>query len=136
MSKNNKGSAVIELCFIMPMLLGIIVLCVFIFIDSINDSSIRSEVYTTLYTYNLDADAEDKKTECIININNQLVGVFSVSDIDICDDEGKICLGIENDYVSGGVVHQYLVGDKNYEVEYDLCTDRLRRWQLYGDIVQ
>jgi len=136
MKEKNKGSAVIEVCMIMPLLLGIIVLCIFLFIDSINDSVIRSDAYATLYTYNINADADEEREECIININNHLIGVFCLEDIDISEDDGEISLSVKSDYISGGNLHQYITEDKKYKTEYELCTKRLRRWQLYGDFVQ
>ena len=136
MSENNKGSAIIEVCMIMPILLAIIVLCIFLFIDSINDSVIRSDAYTTLYTYNVKADKDEEQEKCIVNINNHMIGVFCLSDMDICADEGEVSAAIRSDYITGGSLHQYIVEDKSYKVEYDLCTKRLRRWQVYGDVLQ
>lgn len=120
MIKENRGSSTIEMCFVMPIILGIIMLYVFAFIDSINNSVIRSNSYTTLYTYNIGDSMQEEKNKCIININNHLIGNFSIADMSIADEDGKISLRAEG----------------KYEVEYDLRTDRLRRWQLYGDVVQ
>ena len=65
-----------------------------------------------------------------------MIGVFCLEDIDISEDDGEISLAVKSDYVSGGNLHQYITEDKKYKTEYELCTKRLRRWQLYGDFVQ
>ncbi len=46
---NNKGSAVIELSFIMPIVLGIIVLLIYAFLDLREESKSQCDKYTALY---------------------------------------------------------------------------------------
>lgn len=46
---NDKGSAVIELSFIMPIVFGIIVLLIYAFLDLKEESKNQCDKYTALY---------------------------------------------------------------------------------------
>ncbi len=69
----NKGSITVEMSFIMPIVIGIVMLIIFTLIKSKDDAQFQSENYVELYLY-------------------------------------------DGDMIQGG------------------CSDRLRRWQLYGDV--
>ncbi len=135
LKNNNRGSAVIEISLLMPVVLSLVVSCIFLFIDSINDSVIRSDSYITLYTYSIE-DAQEKEDECFVNINNHLVGAYSIEEGNISDDGEEVSIELNENDILGGKTHKYVFGAKSYRTEYDLCTKRLRRWQLHGDIVQ
>ena len=73
-AQDNKGSTVIEMCFIMPIILGIVVLIIFTLIKNKDYAKNQCDNYTQLYLY------EDSMI-------------------------------------------------------YGECQERLRRWQLYGDVL-
>lgn len=72
--ENNRGSITVEMSFIIPIVIGIIMLIIFTFMKSKSDAEVQSADYIELYLY----------------------------------DE---------------------------EMIYGKCSDRLRRWQLYGDVL-
>lgn len=107
----NKGSATVEMCFIMPVIVCIVAGLIFLFLYSIQDSQIQAACYTALYTY---AGQQDEmvvegageiysNADCLQNIQSLQAGT-----------DGGIC----------------------YRTEYGQRTARLRRWQLYGDVFQ
>ncbi|MBE5946796.1 MAG: hypothetical protein E7259_07645 [Lachnospiraceae bacterium] len=131
----NRGSATLEMTLIIPLVLWIVVNVIFIFIDSINDSVIRSEVYTSLYSYNVDVSNEEEEGKLLLNINEHLIGVYTVDELELSSDAGVVSVAIDSGNISGGEVHEYKINDMEFSTEFDLCTSRLRRWQLYGDIL-
>ena len=47
--KNNKGSTIVEVTFIMPILIFIIVAVIFLFLDVINDAVVQGDGYLGIY---------------------------------------------------------------------------------------
>lgn len=131
----NRGSATLEMTLVIPLVLWIIVNVIFIFIDSINDSVIRSEVYTSLYSYNVDVSNEEEEGKLLLNINEHLIGVYTIDELELSSDDGVVSVAMDSGGVSGGEIHEYKIKDMEFSTEFDLCTSRLRRWQLYGDIL-
>ena len=132
----DNGSTTVEMCIIMPVLLGLIVLTTGIFISLYVDIEIFSKSYTQLYTY---YQPNMNELEMKSDLEEELVkhydGKVDVLTVYTCTENGVIEVklksfdsGPEGLYVYGG-------GEFSYNLEYDKCTSRLRRWQLLGDIV-
>lgn len=110
----NSGSTTVEMCFVMPVVVVIIIFCLMLLLTPINDIKAQETSYSAIYTYS--GDVED-----IIN--------------------EQIMLYEENGFVYGCAKCKkessyYKNREVTYRTEYDKCTPRLRRWQMYGDIFQ
>ena len=116
--KNNKGNATVEMCFIMPIILWICVNVIYIFMDVIGDGVTQGECYLAIYTYIDKQKQTDEKYHLPARLKEHHI---------VCQSKQFL---IENKGYSYG-------GSTNiYKTDYDLCTRRLRRWQLYGDVLQ
>ena len=47
----NKGSSVVEMSLIMPIIFGIVVMVIVLFLDTIRDGLVQQEGYSVIYTY-------------------------------------------------------------------------------------
>ena len=47
----NKGSSVVEMSLIMPIIFGIVVMVIFLFLDTVRDGLVQQEGYSVIYTY-------------------------------------------------------------------------------------
>lgn len=116
--KNNKGSATVEMCVVVPIILWICVNIMFVFMDVIGDSLSQGECYFAIYSFSDNQRPyEGDYTQPVLEKDHHL-----------------LCQGKQTN--NGGDGYFY-TGNRNiYKTEYDLCTIRLRRWQLYGDVLQ
>lgn len=119
---NNKGSATVEMSFIMPMVIVVVSLIIMIFVSELNDGITQGVIYENLYQYNRNLDEKILKE----NISNDINDVY-VGSVDLLISEyrnnGNITVDIDK--------KKYI-----YSTEYNKCSQRLRRWQLYGNILQ
>ncbi len=131
MSKNNSGSTTVEMCFVMPIVFSVIVICLGILLSSVTEIRAQEMAYSAIYTYSgindFYGDTEYTQNNALENKANKADGQVTVY-----EKKGNLygyttniegILGIKNKKVT-------------YRTEYDRCTTRLRRWQLYGDIFQ
>lgn len=116
--KNNKGIATVEMCVVVPLVLWICVNIIFVYLDVIGDGVSQGECYFEIYTF-----SEDKR---------QQEGEFAQAVIK--KDHNLLCKGKQ--YADEGVDYLYKGNPNTYKTEYDMCTMRLRRWQLYGTVLQ
>ena len=96
----NEGSSVVEMSLVMPVIFGILVLVLWLFLDTVTDGRTQQDGYCTIYTY-------QKGT------------------IPIPEETGKL---EKNNYIYTQDGHVFIT-------EMDVCSSRLRRWQLYGNII-
>ena len=116
----NRGSATVEISLIMPIIIYIVINIIFLKLDSVNDGVIHGEVYTSLYTYDESKDIALVESNIENEISSRLVGGLKMPDINVSKQDNSI--GI-------------FAGNVNGETECGVCTERLRRWQMYGDIL-
>lgn len=109
---NNKGSTTVELSLVMPVIFFIITMCIAIIVNVSQDARAQSEAYCEIYEYK-DVYAAG--------------GIKDIGKIKIKNGE------LYTDSVSYRGILWYRTPVKTYKTEYDKCSDRLRRWQLYGD---
>ena len=133
---DDKGSAIIEITLIMPIIIFILVFVMFWFLDVINDGIIQGESYSEIYTLSLGDDREGITDDLLESFNRQIVGVNNTPQIEIKVDRGTISVYADGTDLQGGNIYLYQGRKNTFSREYDLCTDRLRRWQLYGDILR
>lgn len=131
---DNCGSATVELILLMPIILFIIVKVIFLFLDSMNDGIIRGEVYTTLYTYEENKDLEILRNGIETDIQQIIIG-GEMPSLNIYREKYKIGLELYGQAAVGGGRYEYNSESIKYSVESGVCTSRLRRWQLYGDVL-
>ncbi len=92
----NKGSITIEMCFVMPIIIGIIMILISIILSGLNEGEALGKSQLTVYQYSPEYSVEEGMD--IVEENNSITS-------------------------------------KGCTREWDVCTDRLRRWQLYGDVL-
>ncbi len=116
---NNRGSAVVEMSLIVPILFGIFVLVLTLFLDTVRDSLIQQEGHTQLYTFD---------ERLLRGSSNGNLQVQNHEQLQAPDYENEI--GILMD-------HKYLYEKEGhcFSMETGVCCSRLRRWQLYGNII-
>lgn len=105
----NKGSATVELSLIMPLVLFAVIFCVYIIANVYVDALAQETGYSSIYTY-----IEKEKTNKAVELKNGCA---------FCTPENFRGLG------------NYTNNKVTYKTEIDKCTSRLRRWQLYGNIL-
>lgn len=113
MKKKNRGSATVEVTLLIPVLLMIVVACIFLIVNSVQDGSIQGDIYSALYSY-----CGEQGDNLVYNGNGY---IYSYSD----------SMEERNIIPNGGTPDRV-----RFQTEYDTCTSRLRRWQLYGDILR
>lgn len=107
--KNNNGMAVVEITLIIPIILLVIVMLIRLFISIIYIQWRQSDSYVSLYTYSGEEYTDD--------------GGYSS---DIIKEKGNIQISITHE---DGETYEY-------RTEYGKCSDRLLRWQLYGELYE
>lgn len=112
--KNNRGYATLEGTIVMAITMLIVLMVIFLFMDTVLDGKIWEDCYGEIYTFSME---DVSKT-----------GV-SYEDFHVVVDTAKINCGYS------GFAYRYETGQKIFETEYDICSNRLRRWQLYGDVL-
>ena len=128
--KTDRGYATVELTLIMPLLVILIILITGLFIDTVNDAALRAESYEYLYTYNR-YSAESPKEKGELSFSHTLMG-HAGTGAEVFTAGGEVAVSAFHmeRKVDGG----YATGSSaEYRTEYDKTTERLRRWQLYGD---
>ena len=160
MIKENKGQIVIEMCFIMPMVVGIIFLSLFIFIYVMNRAVAAAEVYTVLYTkeaYLIGQDdiSEEEITsilqsEISDSLSDRLYLIQEVgAEVELCGADGILSSYADAGYISAEVTDSMeceglfmLISDATLDdriygrQELRDTSNNLRRWQIYGKILQ
>lgn len=108
----NKGSSVVEMSLIMPIIFGIVVMVIFLFLDTVRDGLVQQEGYSVIYTYQEGVGLREQLEE-MKNAKTRDAGQAVISDGNYrYEKEGHVCI-----------------------TEVDVCSNRLRRWQVYGNIV-
>lgn len=108
----NKGSSVVEMSLIMPIIFSIVVMVIFLFLDTVRDGLVQQEGYSVIYTYQEGAGLHEQLEE-MKNAETRDAGQTVISDGNYrYEKEGHVCI-----------------------TEVDVCSNRLRRWQVYGNIV-
>ena len=113
----NRGSSVVEMSIVMPIILGVLVLVLTLFLDTVEDSLTCRDGYSLLYTYDKDVLGNIRETNQGLQQydyqNNNEAGFVTFS-------QNKYC---------------YTKNDHSFIRETGVCSSRLRRWQFYGDVI-
>ena len=108
----NKGSSVVELSLIMPIIFGVLVMVIMLFLDTVRDGLVQQDGYSVIYTYEENSGLQEK----------------------IEDTKEKVDAGASYAGISNGN-YCYEKEGHVFVTEVDVCSSRLRRWQVYGNIV-
>lgn len=128
----NRGSTTVEMCFVMPIILGILVMVIYLMFDAVNDSIVRGNCYTAIYTYRGDK-GKDLAGALTEGIGGALIGTDEGLLVTAGAGKGSVKACVHSEGDDGGYV--YRVDAMEFETEYDKTTDRLRRWQFYGNVL-
>lgn len=101
----NRGSSTVEMCFIMPLIIILITAFIYLFLYIMDDGRKQAMSYVQLYTYN--------------------------SEGEVAESYGEIYYAAAKEEGRYGIDRKM----KIYKTEYGVRTGRLRRWQLYGDVL-
>lgn len=145
--EKNSGYVTLEVTLIVPMVIGILMLAIYLMIDCIYDAAMLGTAYTDLYSYNGDvsvkelADATKQELSSSIPFASIMVdgveteGILANHTISLVakagDNQGSAG---QNKNKTGGA-YSYESGIMSLKRDYKACADRLRRWQLYGDVI-
>ena len=132
----NKGSTIVEVSLIMPFIIFIIVFVIFWYLDIINDAIVQGEAYCGIYELSVGEDKTVIESGIVSEINDRIIGAGNEPDVLIEIKSGEIYAYTDSKSVKGGKVYIYHGNSVTYKREYDKCTQRLRRWQLYGNILR
>ena len=127
---NNKGSAVLEMCLIMPVVIIICFGLITLFFDNINDALVRGNIYTALYSYSEDK-SDNICDEVYSDIREEAIGTLRLN-ISHNQNKNSVSL-VTKDEEQGIGAYIYENKGLEYKTEYGICTKRLRGWQFYGD---
>lgn len=126
--KNNRGVIIVETSLIMPLILGIIFLVIYGLVYVMNVETVRCGMYSAIYTIPIGTmeeeavyinDMEQEIEESLIWCEPQVIPLYM---------DGNVCCACSFDMNGRTMVYA--------KTEYSLCTSRLRRWQLYGNLAE
>lgn len=127
---NNRGSITVEMCFVMPVVIAVVMILIFITLRGLNEGTVLGVSQLMVYEYSERETDVGKGTGSSGNelqdgiMLDLVVGSFFV-------DENGISASVrscENEL--------YSISTMGCTRERNLCTDRLRRWQLYGNVLR
>lgn len=121
---DDKGSATVEISLIIPVILFVIVLIIRLYIRLIDEGAVFGNTYKELYLYGVEADeqyVEDKMNE-----------LLSVA---VLDKESSYGVSVSSTNGVVAMISNYNEHTLRSSTEYNKCTSRLRRWQVYGDVI-
>ncbi len=129
---DNRGSITVEMCFVMPIVIGIVMMLVMIILRGLNEGIALGSVQVLIYEYS-DIDEGSGITYDRVNDIEKLEGNMVLDQIAGGFDIGKesISLVVESSLDT----NNYAMSSQNCKRERNKCTQRLRRWQLYGDVL-
>lgn len=122
---NNRGSFIIEISIIIPLIIMIIMMFVFCFVNLTDREKARANLYSAIYTVPPDetVDMENITTE----INRVMIfGEAKVMQNSLSREKILIICNINSRGYTGNEIE--------CGTEKNICTDRLRRWQMYENI--
>lgn len=131
--EKNRGSTTVEMCFVMPIVLLVCAFCIGLFVNSFRILELWGASYIKLASYNA---VEFSKAEIEKNIQESFGDLYDVDVISVSADGGVIKFKLNRENYEKDGAYIYNCEELGFNREYDTCTSRLRRWQLYGDILQ
>lgn len=155
---DDKGSVIVEMCLVMPILIGVVFVVINLFVAVMNYSIATGEAYTVLYNreeYILlgDSDYSDTAEKVMEeNVRDNTVFTEDVEAATLMVDEGLVEHGAAADPVLGICENRISYTEKYPGIDIlinessrkkDVAAKReirntsnnLRRWQMYGEVL-
>ncbi len=130
-SKNiNKGSITVEMCLVMPLVLMVVFNMIMIIINLINQSVVQSSSYVSLYSYSGREDIIYEEALLEKTLKEKIVLNSAACQAELKQDKEEVVINIKE------AVKVSAMDNVFYQSEEGKGTTRLRRWQLYGDVLQ
>lgn len=130
--RDNRGSTVVEVSLVMPFVILIVFMTIALFIHNVQDGISQGTVYENLYLHSVFYSGQELQDDISAKLDETLLGENNVS-VTVNDEKGGIVVNVSGTCGTG--ILEYILPEISYETEIDLCTKRLRRWQLYGDVL-
>lgn len=126
--RDNAGSITVEMSLLMPIVLGVVMMLILLIVKGVKEGASLGISQVVAYEYeNIDGD----KTEG--DVFEELKNIDLLKEAKGSIDEGvNYIIATVSGEDHGG---KYSVGMMRCKREWRLCTGRLRRWQLYGDVL-
>lgn len=109
---DNKGSSVVELSIIMSIIISILIMVIFLFVDTIRDGLVQQDGYSVIYTYQENGEWKGNSKQIRKNEESETTHLIISDGLYRLEKEGHV-----------------------FVTEVDVCSNRLRRWQVYGNII-
>lgn len=113
---NNGGFATVEMSIVMPIIIIIIMIIIRLYLSVVGEGRVLGEGYKSLYQYTVICREKGS--------GENLDSIFSPKSYSFAAKNGEVRLKLEDKKTKTVL-----------KTEYDKCTSRLRRWQLYGNII-
>ena len=126
--KANRGSITVEMSFIMPIVIGIVMMLISIILMGLNEGASLGTSQVIVYEYD-ELGQQKNSSRRWEELQEKLVLDDIRGNIYV---ENNVVIATVSSLDSGG---KYSVSGRGCKKEWDMCTDRLRRWQLYGDVL-
>ncbi len=129
---NNRGSITIEMCFVMPIVVAVVMMLISLILKGVNEGNALGSAQCMVYEYSDFNDGDKlslapagdiKQLESSIMLD-QITGSF-----DITEDSVSVGVGSLNQDSHRSIASMGCTRERNKS------TDRLRRWQLYGNVL-
>lgn len=126
--KNNSGVIIVETSIIMPLIILVVFIVLYLFLYVLNKECTRADMYVALYQQ---PETESIKNAVELEKTKEGIGGSLI----LCTGETAAL------YLNGNLSLVCLMDMKgkteiSTKMEYGLCSDRLRRWQLYGNLTE
>lgn len=123
--KDNKGNTVIEMCFIMPIIVVIILMFIRLFVFQLDEARLRYEATKRVYEVALDGNTNAYNYE---NINDVLILSKASINNDYCN--GNVNMKLQQDVRT--IWKDYVVSSHiKSSIFVNETATKLRRWQLF-----
>lgn len=120
----NKGSATVETSIIIPVILFVIVLIIRLYIRLIDEGAVFGNTYKELYLYGVESGEQYVEDEM-----NEMLSMV------VLDKDSSYGVNVNSTSGVVSMVSSYNEHTLRSSTEYNKCTSRLRRWQVYGDVI-
>ncbi len=123
--RDDKGSITIEMCLVMPIVIGVVMMLILLILRGLNEGVALGTSQVMVYEYS----ASEKNMEGDLEkLQNAMMMAQVQGSLKVRDDEISVTVGSDKEGINS-------ISTVGCAREWELCTDRLRRWQLYGDVL-
>lgn len=128
--EDNKGSITVEMCFVMPVVIGVIMMLIVILLRGVEEGDVLGKGQLLVYEY---SDLQGSENITVANDAFENSSWPGGVECNFVVEENMVRVGIK----SGDLVPDtYSISPMRCSRQRNLCTQRLRRWQLYGNVLR